>query len=204
MTSAPDAAVGLFGGSFNPPHLGHQVVCLYALATGEVSSVLMVPTYRHAFDKELAPYEDRFHMCELAAAPFRGLVEVSRIEEEIGGERSRTYDTLQALAAARPDARFRLVIGSDILHETEAWHRWDDVIALAPPLVVPRAGWTVPGAAEPLGFSATSAAAPAAAAVIPAISSTAIRELLSRGESALPLVPRAVMDYIAGRGLYRC
>lgn len=184
------SSIALFGGSFNPPHVAHQMVCLYVLETAEVDRVWMVPTYQHAFGKGLAPFEDRARMCELAAEVFGGRVEVSRIEEEIGGE-SRTLTTLEELERRMPEARFRLVVGSDILAERDAWHGWEEVERRAPPLVIARAGHPAPPGEELEG------------PVLPEISATEIRERLARGESALSLLPRAVMDYIAERGLYR-
>jgi nicotinate-nucleotide adenylyltransferase len=181
--------IALFGGSFDPPHVGHQMVCLYALETHPVDRVLMVPTFRHAFGKELAPFPDRVAMCEIAASVFGGRVEVSRVEEDLGGE-SRTYSTLLELRRRLPGAGFRLLVGSDILSERDSWHRWGDVVAMAPPIVVARSGHPPkdPESAGP---------------VLVEVSSSEVRERLSRGESAVPLLPRAVMDYIAGRGLYR-
>ncbi len=179
--------IALFGGSFNPPHLAHEMVCLYALETGLVDRVLMVPTFRHAFDKELVSFEDRFEMCRRAAALFGDRVEVSRIEEELGGE-SRTLRTLERLAADRPQARWRLVIGADILAETDSWYRWEDVVALAPPIVVGRGGYRNDTACR---------------IIMPDFSSTEVRARLARGDDAVGLVSRSVMDYIAERGLYR-
>lgn len=184
-------AIAIFGGSFNPPHLAHQMMCLVALETGAVDEVWMLPTYRHAFGKTLAPFEDRVAMCELAARVFHGRVVVDPIERELaeGGGESRTLHTLTALAARHPDAAFRLLVGEDILAEKHLWHRWEDVVRLAPPIVVGRAG--APDADATAGFD------------LPAISSTDVRARIARGESAVPLVSRPVMDYIAGRGLYR-
>ena len=195
--------IALFGGSFNPPHLAHQMACLVVLETEEVDEVWMVPTWRHAFGKDLAPFEDRVEMCRRAAAVFGGRVTVSTIERDLGGAESRTIHTLEALAARMPGASFRLVIGADVLAERDSWLRWDDVVRLAPPIVLGRTGAEAGGGAgAPAGGAAP--ATPAGPAVsLPAISSTEIRDRLRRGESALPLVPRAVMDYIAGRGLYR-
>ena len=93
--SAP--LVGIFGGSFNPPHLAHVLAVAVVLSRFEVARILVVPTYRHPFAKALAPYEDRVKMCELAMG-FLPRVEVSRVEEELGGE-SRTLRTLQHLRA---------------------------------------------------------------------------------------------------------
>jgi nicotinic acid mononucleotide adenylyltransferase len=83
------------------------------------------------------------------------------------------------------------VIGTDILGETAKWHRWDDVVKAAPPIIVGRAGHL------PVGSSATGVA-------MPAISSTEIRAQLAAGhpEAVAALVPASVLWYIAGRNLY--
>jgi nicotinate-nucleotide adenylyltransferase len=187
-------SVAIFGGSFNPPHLAHQMVCLVALETEPVDEVWMVPTYQHAFGKALAPFADRVAMCRLAAAAFGGRVVVSEIEQELGAQEakkdpvgvSRTFHTLTALGARHPDLAFRLLVGEDILAETHLWHRWDDIVAMAPPIVVGRSGALAGSVFD-----------------LPAISSTDVRARIARGETAVPLVSRPVMDYIAGRGLYR-
>lgn len=178
--------IAVFGGSFNPPHLAHQMACLVVLETEPVDELWLVPTWRHPFDKDLVDFEHRVEMCRRATAVFGGRVQVSRIEEELGGDASRTLDTLEALASRGPDDELRLVIGADILAETDKWHRWDEVVRLAPPLVIGRTGYRSD-----------------AEVTLPPVSSTDIRERLRRGEDVVPLVSRSVMDYIAGRGLYR-
>jgi len=183
--------VALFGGSFDPPHVAHQMACVLALASETVEKVWLVPTFEHAFGKAMAPFDDRVAMCELAARPFGGRVEVSRIEEEVArarGAESRTYHTLVHLAATRPEVKFRLLVGEDILAERDRWHRWDDVARMAPPLVVGRTGAEQAGGPE---------------LRLPAIASSVVRERLRGGETVEGLLPAAVMGYIAGRGLYR-
>lgn len=186
--------VGLFGGSFNPPHVAHQLVALFVLETQELDELWFAPTYTHAFGKDLASFEDRVAMCELAAAPLGPRVRVSRIEEEVAAARggvSRTFHTLEMLIARHPAHRFRLVIGADILGETAKWHRWDEIVRLAPPIVVARSGVPAPAGTTIAGVE------------MPPVSSTEVRARVARGESALPLVPRAVMGYIAQKNLYR-
>jgi nicotinate-nucleotide adenylyltransferase len=185
----PERAVALFGGSFNPPHLAHQMACLVVLETESVDQLWMIPTYRHPFGKPLAPFADRAEMCRRAARPFGERVLVSEVERELGQEQSRTLDTVVELRRRHPDTAFRLVVGEDILAEHDSWHRWDDIVALAPPIVLGRASRSAPGGGSRLA--------------LPDISSTEVRDRIARGESAVPLVPRAVMDYIAERGLYR-
>jgi nicotinate-nucleotide adenylyltransferase len=186
--------IGLLGGSFNPPHVGHALLALYVLETMPIDALWLAPTWRHAFGKELAPYDDRVAMCEAIAAALGPRVVVSRVEEEVararGGE-SRTLHTLEHLAVVMPTARWRLVIGSDILAEASAWLAWDEVVRRAPPIVVGRGDHPPPPGAD------------VAPLTIPAVSSTDVRARIRRGDDVSGLLPRAVVGYIAGRGLYR-
>jgi len=178
----------VLGGSFNPPHVGHVMAAYWVLATQGVSEVWMLPSYVHPFGKALAPFEDRVRMCELAAAPVRGL-HVCAAEAELAGDPlvGRTVRTLEHLVAKHPDRRFALVVGADILRETDKWYRFDRIRELARLVVVGRAGHE---------------GAPGAPA-LPAVSSTEIRARLARGEDVGGLVPRRVLDHVRERGLYR-
>jgi nicotinate-nucleotide adenylyltransferase len=187
--------VALFGGSFNPPHVAHQLVALYVLETQPVDELWLVPTFRHAFGKELASYDDRVAMCERLAAPLGPRVRVSRAEADLAAQpgfvSSRTLHLLAHLAAQDPAATFRLVVGADILAERDQWYRWDDVVARAPLIVLGRAGHPLPP-----GSHATEVA-------MPAVSSTEIRDWLAAQQPVDSLLPRQVLGYIAERGLYR-
>ena len=180
----------LFGGSFNPPHAAHQLVALYVLETCELDELWFVPTFAHPFHKPLVDYEHRVAMCELAAAPLGARARVSRAEADLAAQpgfvSSRTYDLVEMLRARDPARRFHLVIGADILQETAKWHRWDDLCALAPPIVVGRPGY------------------PHSQVAVADISATRVRELIAAGDPAVSsLVPHAVLRYIAGHGLYK-
>jgi nicotinate-nucleotide adenylyltransferase len=185
MPDRPEIA--LLGGSFDPPHVAHVMAAWWALATQGVREVWLLPTYRHAFGKRLAPFEDRVAMCELAVAALRG-VHVCTAEAELAGDPlcGRTARTLEHLAAKHPDRRFALLIGADILPDTPQWYRWDRVNELARVVVVGRQGY--PGGAEPQ---------------LPAVASSAIRDRLARGEDVGGLVPARVLALIRERGLYR-
>src|SRR5438105_4841598 len=91
--------VALFGGSFDPPHVGHLLAMAYVLGCARVERLLMVPCSRHPFEKQLSPFADRLAMCELAARPFGERVEVSDVEARLGGD-SLTLRTVKALGAA--------------------------------------------------------------------------------------------------------
>lgn len=179
--------VALFGGSFNPPHVGHYLVTAYVLAACDVDRVWLMPSFRHPFGKDLAPFEHRVEMCRRMAGLFAGRVEVTPVEEEVGGE-GRTVDTLEFLVARHPGASFRLVIGSDIAADVPKWKAWDRVQKLAPPLLIARGGHPVPGALGP---------------GMPEVSSTEVRRRIAAGEDASELVPRVVLGVVRERGLYR-
>ncbi len=188
-----DAQVlAVLGGSFNPPHLGHALLPGYLLARGDADRVLVAPCWDHPLGKTLAPFERRMSWMRLALAHYDARVEISAIEAELaherGGRPSYTLELLEALALRYPQARIRLVVGSDITQsgETDRWHRWDRIAECFDPIVVPRAGWSEPGVAA-----------------LPEVSSTAVRAQIDRlraggaeaGEARAKLatmVPKAV------------
>jgi nicotinate-nucleotide adenylyltransferase len=180
--------VAVFGGSFNPPHVAHVLASALVLTTHEVDRLLVVPTFQHPFPKSLAPYDDRVTMCELAMA-WLPRVEVSRVEETLGGE-SRTLRTLEHLAREHPDWKLRLVIGADILLESSKWFAFDRIALLAPPIVLGRKGIVGTAAPEPL---------------LPDVSSTEVRSMIAEGraDELELLVPREVLAHIAAKDLYR-
>ena len=177
--------IGILGGSFNPPHLGHQALCLMVLEAAPIDALWLLPTYKHFFGKELVDFDHRVDVCRRLIAPIGARAQVLEIEREIASE-GRMLDTLEALVARGPEHSYRLVIGADILLETHRWHRWEEVCRLAEPLVFKRHGY--PGGDLP---------AP------PDISSTEIRERLARGASLVPLVPYSVQAGLEEAGLFQ-
>ena len=187
MSGTRKRIVGLFGGSFNPPHVSHVLVCDFALCTWPLDAILVIPNHTHPLGKQLMPYGHRLAMAELAFRHLAPHVLVSRIEEEIGGV-SYTIDTVRELSRRHPDVSYRLIVGSDILSETTRWKDYATLEKLAPLLVVPR---LENGLAGRSGF------------YVPAVSSTDIRQRLALGEDPGPAVPWAVREYIMSHGLYR-
>jgi nicotinate-nucleotide adenylyltransferase len=177
--------VAFFGGSFNPPHIAHQLVALYVLETARVDELWLVPCAKHPFDKVLAPFSHRLRMCELAAAALGPRVRTSDIENRLGGE-SRTLVTLKALRAEHPEHELHLVIGADIEPELPLWYGAAELLREVPRIVVGRTGF--PGGT---GLA------------MPKVSSTEVRARLARGESVSHLVPQRVDAYIREQGLYR-
>lgn len=185
--SGPGKHVALLGGSFNPPHVAHLMVAWWALSTQPVDEVWLLPAFSHPFGKELAPFEHRVRMCELAARALRGVF-VCTAEQELAGDPlvGKTARTLEHLTAKHPGYRFSLVVGADVLPDTGKWYRWDRVRELAGLIVVGREGYP----------------AIAGAPALPAISSSLVRERLARGEDVSGLLPRKVLEYVREQGLY--
>jgi nicotinate-nucleotide adenylyltransferase len=177
--------IAFFGGSFDPPHVGHVLAAVYVRSAFAIEEVVVVPVFQHPFAKTLTPYDIRLELCR-AAFGWLPSVTVSDLEQRLGGE-SLTLRTLEALRDERPDAALRLVIGSDVVADLPKWHRFDLIEKIAPPLVLPRAG--VESTVEP---------------ILPKISSSQVRRAIAAGEvdRIAPLVPRAVLEGIEAAGLY--
>lgn len=160
------SVLAVLGGSFNPPHLGHALLPGYLLARGDADRILVAPCWDHPLGKQLASFERRMSWTRLALAHYDERVEVSGIEAELAdGRPSYTLELLEACAARFPEARVRLVVGSDITQsgETDRWHNWDRIASRFDPIVVPRAGWSEVDAAA-----------------LPEVSSTAVRERIEQ------------------------
>jgi nicotinate-nucleotide adenylyltransferase len=181
--------IALFGGSFDPPHVGHLLAAAYVLATEPVGELWFVPVFGHPLGKTLqASFDQRAKLAELAIADLGiSRARVSRVEAELGGE-GRTVDLLEHLHRKYPDHRWALVLGSDLAAERPQWKRFDRIEQLARIIPLERAGFPVPGGAGP---------------VAPEVSSTQVRKLLGSGGDASHFVPRSVLRAIQEAGTYR-
>ena len=199
MTSARRSGerLGVFGGTFDPPHVGHLAAAVNVRHELRLDRVLLVVNnvpWQKVGSRRISPAEDRFAMVAAAVEGVEGL-EASRLELDAGGL-SYTADTLATLLAADPDRDLYVILGSDAAAGLPTWERVGSVRDLATIVVVER-----PGAppAEPLpGFRWEVVQAPCLE-----VSST---ELRSRAEAGRPLdflVPAAVVACIRERGLYR-
>jgi nicotinate-nucleotide adenylyltransferase len=180
--------VAIYGGSFNPPHVAHQLVALYVLETAAVDELWIVPAFNHALGKPLAPFVDRLSMCERAAAALGPRVRVSDVERELGGQ-SRTLHTVRRLRERHAGHTFSLVIGADLVDEVPTWLGGDELRRTVPFIIVGRGSRRVGGDDDRIAM--------------PELSSTTVRDRLAAGKPVEGLVPRTVLDYIYGRGLYR-
>ena len=183
----------IFGGSFNPPHNGHALVCRYLLDSCRAEEVWMVPVNNHPLGKTAVGFEHRLQMCRFLAASVGSRVVVSDVERQLGGM-GRTFDLLVHLADTYPDRVFALGVGADILHETEKWHRWNDICELVQIVVLGREGVDRRG---------TGGAVKVGAPDLPDISSTQIRARVKKTERIDQLTVPEVANYITEESLYR-
>ncbi len=157
--------LAVFGGSFDPPHLGHVFVPTYVFSQGLADKVLVAPCWEHPFGKVLSSFSQRLVWTRAAMAVHGPNVEVSDIEARlrIPDAPSHTIRLLDALARECPNLQIRLVVGSDVIArgECSSWLEWDHIETMFPPIVVPRGGF-----------------APADTYALPNVSSTQVRQWL--------------------------
>jgi len=173
--------IAVYGGSFNPPHVGHAMVASWVRWTGRADAVWLVPVFRHAFEdrhgKVLAPFEARLGWCTALAEELGPDFAASDVERRLPAP-SFTVDTLSHLAAAHPEHSFRLVVGADVLPQVGAWRRWDEIERRFSPVVVGRQGYPAPPDRPSVEF--------------PSVSSSDIRARLLSGAPVDHLVTAAV------------
>ena len=138
--SAPGMRIGLFGGSFNPPHDGHRLVSHESLKRLKLDAVwwLVTPGNPLKDRTELAPLADRVLAARAIADHPR--VKVTAFEAAHGF--TYTYQTIAHLTRALPDRRFVWIMGADGLASFHLWERWEDIFSLVPIAVYVRPGST--------------------------------------------------------------
>ena len=197
-------AVGILGGTFNPPHLAHMVCASEARAQLSLDRVLLVPTGvpPHKLMEEEPGRVHRLEMCRLAAGGHGDWLEVSSIETDRDGP-SYTVDTLGEINATRPGDELTFIVGGDMAWSLPSWHQPERILELASVAVAERAG------ARREEVRVRLAGMRGADRIryidVPRldISSSALRRRVREGRPIDYLVPDAVAGYIARQGLYR-
>ncbi|MCO5045203.1 MAG: nicotinate-nucleotide adenylyltransferase [Kiritimatiellae bacterium] len=198
--------IGLFGGSFNPVHVGHLVVAQDVLEQMGLHRVIFLPAAQppHKMAQPLAPASVRLEMLRLATAD-DSRFEVSSDEIDRGGV-SYTVDTLRRFRDRYPDAALYFLIGGDTLLELHTWREIGAVLELAEIVTVGRPGISLDSIdAKTLKLPDPWPARLAANIVAGhrmEISSTDIRNRCVRGWSIRYLVPAAVERYIVSHRIY--
>ncbi|WP_252502886.1 nicotinate-nucleotide adenylyltransferase [Sporosarcina sp. Marseille-Q4943] len=184
--------IGLLGGTFNPPHIGHLIMANEVKHALQLDEVRLMPTSipPHKADPSDATPEQRLRMVELAVSGTPGLT-ASSYEVDRGGV-SYTYDTMKALKKQEPDTEFHFIIGGDMIDMLHKWYKIDELMKIVTFVGVGRPG-TVGETQYPITMIQ-----------IPEIdlSSTVIRNRLQTGGTIQFLVPDDIETYIRQEGLY--
>lgn len=189
--------IGIFGGTFDPPHNGHLHLAECISEELKLDKVIIIPTFvaPHKTDKKTSDAETRFDMCKLAFDS--DLFEVSDIEISRGGK-SYTYDTLTSLKEKYPDDSLFLIIGSDMLEYFSKWYRYKDILKLCTLCCVGRENKAL---ALPDFFTDTDKVYLSSAKPLE-MSSSLIRQAVVNHDIINDYLPKKVADYIKERKLY--
>lgn len=197
--------LGIFGGTFDPPHIGHLAAAVnvgYALDLDRVLLVVANDPWQKRGSRPITGAQHRLAMATLAAQGLPG-VEVDDREVRRGGS-SYTVETLIELREEAPGCSLFVIVGDDAAKGLPSWHRPAEVAALATIVIVGRPGLlpsdrvTAPdGKEETYGFRSLSVETPAID-----VSSTMIRGRVRRGEPIDVLVPAGVASHVGEHDLY--
>jgi nicotinate-nucleotide adenylyltransferase len=194
--------IGIIGGTFDPIHNAHLVIAQEAAWAQRLDSVIFIPAHQppHKQREPVSAAEHRLTMTRLAVAD-NSRFTVSTIEMEREGP-SFTVDTLRTLQA--PDLELCFIVGMDSLVDLPTWHDPEGILRLAQVVAVYRGGWDRVDLAQ---LEARLPAARGRVVIVPIpaldISSTDIRQRVTRGQPIRYLTPDPVVTYIEGHRLYR-
>lgn len=190
--------VGIFGGTFDPPHIAHLLCATAALSSAHLDEVILVVAGDPYQKQPVASAEDRYAMTCLAAQSSPDLV-VSRMEIDRSGP-SYTIDTVEELTLCKPEISPFLIGGSDAISKIRTWHRWEDLLKKAGFVIIPR---------DTLSMQETLAALGDVPEIIVLsdlprldISSTDIRARIAENLPVGHLMPSKVIEYIKEHNLY--
>ena len=195
MTSTASLRIGLFGGTFDPPHVGHLVTAVnvrHALNLDIVILMVANDPWQKSGSRDVTTAEDRFAMVEAAVSVVDGVI-AGRDEIDRGGP-SYTADTLMALAEKHPGAELFTIVGDDAAAGLTSWTRVEQVAEYSQLVVVDRPGVAVE---LPTQFNWLRVESPRLE-----VSSTDLRSRFSDGRPLDYLVTEPVLRVIEERGLY--
>ena len=188
--------IGVFGGTFDPPHIGHLVTAMRVAEALELDVVLMVVAnvpWQKVGSRTITPADVRLDMVR-AAVEGVDVLEASDLEIRRGGE-TYTVDTLESLRRAGPDDDLVLILGSAAAAGLDTWERPDELRRLCRLAVVERPGSPV---VVPQGFRYDRVTVPQLD-----VSSTELRRRVAEDRSVRFLVPEGAVSLMEGRRLYR-
>jgi nicotinate-nucleotide adenylyltransferase len=196
--------IGIFGGTFNPPHLGHLVCAEEAYLQLELSRVTLIPARipPHKPVDEEPGVEHRLEMCRVAIAGHPERFAVSDLEARREGA-SYTVDTLEQLDAEHPESELFLIVGADVAIGFPTWRAPERVLSLATLAVAQRPGTSRPAVEAALREVTGGERARFFPMPEIGISSTMLRQRARTGQPTTYLTPDSVRSYIDEHRLYR-
>ncbi|MGN1112644.1 MAG: nicotinate (nicotinamide) nucleotide adenylyltransferase [Acutalibacteraceae bacterium] len=195
--------IAMFGGSFNPPHLGHLELALAFIDCLSLDKLLIIPVFSppHKSGGEMASAQHRLNMCKLLEK-YNNKIEVSDIEINRGGS-SYTVDTLKALKALYPDDELFLIIGADMYMSLQGWYQPEQICSLAKICTVSRNSDDTQELENHSRFlKRFGCESVILDERVKTVSSTQIRNCLKSGDSIDNLVVPEVYEYIRCNKLY--
>ena len=175
----------IFGGKFDPPHLGHQLSIFLALEKYGFDEVWIIPSFSHPFGFQPSDFDTRLEMCRVMAEPFGTKVKVLDTEKNLGLEVVYTVDLIKHLKETFPENDFSLIIGSDNWDVREKWKDFDKIEKMCRKIVV-----IGRGESAEQGFS------------LPDISSTMIKKMIKENQDPDVFLPAGILEYIKEKNLY--
>lgn len=195
--SPSDRRIGIFGGSFNPPHLAHLLVAELISEQFHLDRVVWLTNFQSPLknDEDVAPARHRLAMTRLAIEGNERF-SVSDLEVRRGGI-SYTIDTIRTLQEAHPRVDFRLIVGSDSLADFDTWREPQEILDRVRLVIFRRpaseAGTSIAGFEDRIDY---------ADAPLFDVSATVIRSRIRAHKSIRYMVPESVRSYILEHGLY--
>ena len=197
MTPRPPPTTGVFGGSFDPIHVGHLILARDVLEQVKLQRILFIPSSRSPLSEEppRASGKDRLDLVRASIAD-EPAFETSELEIRAGGC-NYTINTIEALRAEHPDDCFSMIIGGDQLEQLHKWEKVKKLIELTDFICLERSGFTTKAHAELVNFRSH----PIKPRIVE-VSSTEIRQRIRNNFPVQHLVPEPAFKLIRERGLY--
>jgi nicotinate-nucleotide adenylyltransferase len=186
--------IGLFGGLFDPPHIGHCIIAQSVLEEFKLNTIFFIPAGNPPHKRKFTPFSLRYHMTE-AAIKNNPHFKITDIEHRLAG-RTYTIDVIQAIQKEEIGDLF-LIIGSDQWEEFDTWKTPDELFKICHIIITRRSGHMING------LKRGSKKISVAQSPLIDISSTMVRNKIARNESIQYLVPSGVLKIIQKRRLYR-
>lgn len=199
-TRSGDSRIGLFGGTFDPPHLGHRGIAEACLRELELDEVIWIPNARNPIRRApVATATQRLQMVQLAIQDMPGMA-VSDIEVSREG-RSYTVDTVEEMKLVQP-GDYWVILGADALASFMEWKNPEKLARMARLAVIARPGSSIETIRKGLTEDVNDAI-DEIQGIESSVSSTNLRDLLRRELEPTQWMESAVLEYIRERGLYK-